>query len=176
MSAASQKTNMGTFGWGTIMNGIYCLDNTGNITPYTMEKTGMLTNSITTFSCADGINLYIGTSSGLYCMNTETKEISLLENNNSASNLFEEVHINCIYQDTRGLLWIGTRKGMDVYNKKYKKNEFICLPKTDCLMIIYGQSLKIKKKHMGYYRPWRDKHHSDQLTGTFVQISLLSLF
>lgn len=135
----------------------------------------MLTNSITTFSCADGINLYIGTSSGLYCMNTETKEISLLENNNSASNLFEEVHINCIYQDTRGLLWIGTRKGMDVYNK-IQKNEFICLPKTDCLMIIYGQSLKIKKKHMGYYRPWRDKHHSDQLTGTFVQISLLSLF
>ncbi|WP_270490803.1 hybrid sensor histidine kinase/response regulator transcription factor [Bacteroides finegoldii] len=106
---------------GTIMNGIYCLDNTGNITPYTMEKTGMLTNSITTFSCADGINLYIGTSSGLYCMNTETKEISLLENNNSASNLFEEVHINCIYQDTRGLLWIGTRKGMDVYNKNTKE-------------------------------------------------------
>ena len=83
-----------------------------------MEKTGMLTNSITTFSCADGINLYIGTSSGLYCMNTETKEISLLENNNSASNL---VHINCIYQDTRGLLWIGTRKGMDVYNKNTKE-------------------------------------------------------
>ena len=106
---------------GTIMNGIYCLDNAGNITPYTMEKTGMLTNSITTFSCADGINLYIGTSSGLYCMNTETKEISLLENNNSASNLFEEVHINCIYQDTRGLLWIGTRKGMDVYNKNTKE-------------------------------------------------------
>lgn len=54
-------------------------------------------------------------------MNTETKEISLLENNNSASNLFEEVHINCIYQDTRGLLWIGTRKGMDVYNKNTKE-------------------------------------------------------
>ena len=103
------------------MNGIYCLDNAGNITPYTMEKTGMLTNSITTFSCADGINLYIGTSSGLYCMNTETKEISLLEDNNSISNLFEEVHINCIYQDTRGLLWIGTRTGMDVYNKNTKE-------------------------------------------------------
>lgn len=86
-----------------------------------MEKTGMLTNSITTFSCADGINLYIGTSSGLDCMNTETKEISLLEDNNSISNLFEEVHINCIYQDTRGLLWIGTRTGMDVYNKNTKE-------------------------------------------------------
>ncbi len=109
----------------------------------------MLTNSITTFSCADGINLYIGTSSGLYCMNTETKEISLLEDNNSILNLFEEVHINCIYQDTRGLLWIGTQTGMDVYNKNTKKNEFICLPKTDCLMIIYGQSLKIKKKTYG---------------------------
>lgn len=106
---------------GTIMNGIYCLDNAGNITPYTMEKTGMLTNSITTFSCADGINLYIGTSSGLYCMNTETKEISLLEDNNSILNLFEEVHINCIYQDTRGLLWIGTQTGMDVYNKNTKE-------------------------------------------------------
>ena len=103
------------------MNGIYCLDNAGNITPYTMEKTGMLTNSITTFSCADGINLYIGTSSGLYCMNTETKEISLLEDNNSILNLFEEVHINCIYQDTRGLLWIGTQTGMDVYNKNTKE-------------------------------------------------------
>ena len=86
-----------------------------------MEKTGMLTNSITTFSCADGINLYIGTSSGLYCMNTETKEISLLEDNNSILNLFEEVHINCIYQDTRGLLWIGTQTGMDVYNKNTKE-------------------------------------------------------
>ena len=54
-------------------------------------------------------------------MNTETKEISLLEDNNSILNLFEEVHINCIYQDTRGLLWIGTRKGMDVYNKNTKE-------------------------------------------------------
>lgn len=54
-------------------------------------------------------------------MNTETKEISLLEDNNSISNLFEEVHINCIYQDTRGLLWIGTRTGMDVYNKNTKE-------------------------------------------------------
>ena len=106
---------------GTIMNGIYCLDNSGNITPYTMEKTGMLTNSITTFSCADGINLYIGTSSGLYCMNTATKEISHLKDNNSTSNLFEKVHINCIYQDTRGLLWIGTRTGIDAYNKNTKE-------------------------------------------------------
>lgn len=36
MSAASQKTNMGNIWLGTT-NGIYCLDNTGNITP-TMEK------------------------------------------------------------------------------------------------------------------------------------------
>ena len=85
------------------------------------SKIVKLTNSITTFSCADGINLYIGTSSGLYCMNTETKEISLLEDNNSILNLFEEVHINCIYQDTRGLLWIGTQTGMDVYNKNTKE-------------------------------------------------------
>ena len=89
-----------------------------------MEKTGMLTNSITTFSCADGINLYIGTSSGLYCMNTETKEISLLRN-----------------LDMSGKVWM--------YITKIQKNEFICLPKTDCLMIIYGQSLKIKKKTYG---------------------------
>ena len=133
---------------GTIMNGIYCLDNAGNITPYTMEKTGMLTNSITTFSCADGINLYIGTSSGLYCMNTETKEISLLEDNNSILNLFEEVHINCIYQDTR-LYGLAPRQVWMYITKIQKRTEFICLPKTDCLMIIYGQSLKIKKKTYG---------------------------
>lgn len=89
----------------------------------------MLTNSITTFSCADGINLYIGTSSGLYCMNTETKEISLLEDNNSISNLFEEVHINCIYQDTRGLLWLAPGQ-VWMYITKIQKSEFICLPKT----------------------------------------------
>lgn len=105
---------------GTIMDGFYCLDTKGKMTSHTMEKTKMLTNSITAFSCADGFNLYVGTSSGLYCMNTKTKEISLLESNTPAKDLLEKVYINCLYQDTRGLLWIGTRTGIYIYNKNTK--------------------------------------------------------
>ncbi len=106
---------------GTILNGLYCLDKTGNITSYTMEKSPIRTNCITSFSCTDGINFYIGTSNGLYHMDTETREISLLEIAPPAARLLDNAYINCMYQDARGLLWIGTRTGLNVYNIKTKE-------------------------------------------------------
>ncbi|NDV58247.1 two-component regulator propeller domain-containing protein [Bacteroides sp. 519] len=104
---------------GTIMDGIYCLNGAGDIESYyTMEDTELRTNSITTFSCVDGINLYIGTSSGIYYMNTQTKIISQLENKDTSHLLSESLYINYLYQDVRGLLWIGTRTGIYIYDIK----------------------------------------------------------
>lgn len=105
---------------GTIMQGIYCLNSKGEIESYyTMEGTDLRTNSITTFSCANGIDLYIGTSSGLYHMNTQTKIISTVGSKDPSYHLLpDNLYINYLYQDIRGLLWIGTRTGIYIYDKK----------------------------------------------------------
>lgn len=117
-----EEDNEGNIWLGTIMDGIFCLDNTGEINSfYTMESSLLRTNSITTFSCTDGINLYIGTSSGLYCMDTQTKSIAYLESTGPALLSLDSIYVNCLYQDTRGLLWIGTRTGIYIYDVKTKE-------------------------------------------------------
>ncbi len=110
------EDSAGNIWFATYTQGVYCLDTQGNLTPYTAANSILLTDYIADLSCADGNTLYIATSSGLYCMNISTHELTQLTENRSGQPLIQDNFANCIYEDSRGLLWIGGRKGVNIYN------------------------------------------------------------
>jgi len=61
--------------------------------------------------------LYIGTSTGLYELNTQTQQLAPVKGNDNEVSLIK-MHISCLYRDQRGLLWIGTRHGIRIYDEK----------------------------------------------------------
>ena len=103
---------------GTFMHGLYCIDNGGKITSYTKENSCLYTNTITDLVySSDHAMLYIGTSTGLYELNTQTRQLVPVKGNDNEVSL-TKMHISCLYRDQRGLLWIGTRHGIGIYDEK----------------------------------------------------------
>ena len=103
---------------GTFMHGLYCIDNGGKITSYTKENSCLYTNTITDLVySSDHAMLYIGTSTGLYELNTQTQQLAPVKGNDNEVSLIK-MHISCLYRDRRGLLWIGTRHGVGIYDEK----------------------------------------------------------
>ena len=88
---------------------------------YTMSNSTLLTNYIADLAYVDGHSLYVATSSGVYHMNTSTREMTILEQTADGEEVIQDKFANCIYQDSRGLLWIGGRKGVNVYSPKQNK-------------------------------------------------------
>ena len=60
----------------------------------------------------------IGTSRGLSVMDLSTKKIISLTGTTSGKTRFSNQNINQVYEDSRGLIWIATREGLNIYNPK----------------------------------------------------------
>lgn len=119
------EDSAGNIWFATFSQGLYCLDAKGDFQVYTMENSLLLTDYIADLSCVDGRMLYIATSSGVYCMDTFTRQLVPLERDKNGEEIIHDNFANCIYCDTRGLLWIGGRKGVNVYD--IEKNTLINL-------------------------------------------------
>ncbi len=80
------------------------------------DKKILPTNNI---SCLllDGDTLWVGTWKGLCYINTKTLKITKV-------NLGPEITIRCLYKSMDKKIWIGTSKGILVYNKKQEKYDF----------------------------------------------------
>ena len=63
-------------------------------------------------------SLMIGTSRGLSVMDLSTKKIISLTGTKSGKTRFSNQNINQVYEDSRGLIWIATREGLNIYNPK----------------------------------------------------------
>lgn len=117
---ASDK--LGNLWIGTFMHGLHCLNEKGDLTTsYTKENSCLHTNTITDLTYSKNHStLYIGTSTGLYELNIQTGQLAPIQDNSNGSSL-AETHISCLYQDQRGLLWIGTRYGIKIFDEKNRK-------------------------------------------------------
>lgn len=75
---------------GTFMHGLYCIDNGGKITSYTKENSCLYTNTITDLVySSDHAMLYIGTSTGLYELNTQTQQLAPVKGNDNEVSLIK---------------------------------------------------------------------------------------
>lgn len=110
------EDEMGNIWFATYTQGLYCLDTTNTLTAYTMANSKIVTNYIADLSCKDGRNLYIATSSGFYHMDIVTRHIRTIDSDKDGIPIVADHFVNCVYQDSHGILWIGSRNGISIYN------------------------------------------------------------
>lgn len=103
---------------GSYDHGIYCLDKYGHIQNYFMDNSSLKTNYIADITYDNKSNIYVGTSSGIYRINIHDKKISQILEDQHGKTIIQDHYANCVFYDKRGLLWIGGRKGINVYNTK----------------------------------------------------------
>ena len=63
-------------------------------------------------------SVYIATCDGTNILNTQTKEISSIRNNKKKTQAIKDSVQNNIYVDSRGLVWIGGREGITVFDTR----------------------------------------------------------
>ena len=84
---------------------------------YTRESGKMNTNNITSlYYNKDGKSndLYIGTAEGLVILNLSSTEKTILTGNSNNVKQFTNNYVTQVLQDSRGLIWVGTREGLNI--------------------------------------------------------------
>ena len=125
--------------FATYTQGLYCLDVKGNLSAYTITNSKIVTNYIADLSCLDGRNLYIATSTGFYHMDVITRNIITLDTDINSNEIVKDHFVNCIFQDSRGLIWTGGRKGVSIYNPT--ENKVVYLTEDDGLSHSYIRAI-----------------------------------
>ena len=83
---------------------------------YPKENGKIRYNKITSLFNANGNKMLIGTSDGLIIMNISTTEMTYLVGNTTSIKKFTNNYVTQVYEDSRGLIWVGTREGVNVLN------------------------------------------------------------
>ena len=83
---------------------------------YTRENGKLSTNSITALHYATNNRMLIGTGEGLIIMNLSNSEMLRLTGNTSNVESFTNNYVTQVYEDSRGLIWVGTREGANILN------------------------------------------------------------
>ncbi len=108
--------------WIGTLNGLSAYNKkTAQFSNYTMND-GLSSNSIFALSYdAPRNTLWIGSNGGgLNSLNTKTGKIEFFRKTAENPEGISNNNINCIYDDNVGNLWIGTKKGLNKFEKKTK--------------------------------------------------------
>lgn len=108
----------GTIWLGSNLKGVFGYTTSHTFIHYDTKNSKLQTNSITDIY-SFGENLWIATSYGLYLMDIKNKSLSPFTIKDKQP--LAEEYIECVLEDTRGLIWVGTQNGLFVYNKESEK-------------------------------------------------------
>ena len=126
-----------------------CADKTGNLwiatngglqvyspkmntfSSYTRENGMLNTNNITSLYYGTDNNLLIGTAEGMIILNLSTRKKTVLTGNTTNLLSFTNNYITQVHEDSRGLIWIGTREGINILNPE--SDELYYVTETDGL-------------------------------------------
>lgn len=113
---------------GSLGEGVVCYNTlTGKSMEYS-EDVGLLSsNYVSKIIVGNDNKVYVGTARGVTIINSDKKASRILSNVGVGA--LETENINDLYEDSRGLLWIATRGGLMIYNKKTDK--VVTLDKKD---------------------------------------------
>lgn len=102
---------------GTLGQGLQCLDpKTGIFTTYSTGNSNLVSDYISSLCVGRNNTLYIGTAAGIAVMDLSTRKIANFTGTKSGKTTLSNLVINQVYEDSRGLLWLATREGLNVYD------------------------------------------------------------
>lgn len=81
---------------------------------YTKENGKLKSNDATALCYGSKNRMLVGTSDGLTIMSLSNNETTHLTGNKSNKQKFSNNYITSVCEDTRGLIWLGTREGVNV--------------------------------------------------------------
>ena len=103
---------------GTLGGGVQCLNPaTGKFATYT-TKEGLFSDYVSSLQVTDDNQLLIGTAYGLSVFDLGTRRFENYYGTKSGDAEFTNRNLNQVFQDSRGLLWIATREGLNVFDMK----------------------------------------------------------
>lgn len=133
-----------------------CTDKTGNLwvatnggvqvynlkqqlfSTYSRENRKLHTNNITSLHYASGNRMLIGTSEGLLILDISTQDIRQYVGNSTSIQKFTNNYVTQVFEDSRGLIWIGTREGVNVLNPENDNLDVLTEKKGLCNNNICG--------------------------------------
>jgi signal transduction histidine kinase/DNA-binding response OmpR family regulator/ligand-binding sensor domain-containing protein len=109
---------------GTLGSGLQSLDPlTGTFTRYANEKSEFSHDVIASICVVRDKKLLMSTADGITAFSPATGRFEKWRGNKRGTQSFSHQNINQIYEDSRGLLWLATQEGLDIYDRK--KDEII---------------------------------------------------
>ena len=104
---------------GTLGGGLQCLNPaTGVFVTYSSNNSNLVSDHVSSLCLGRNNTLIIGTSVGVAIMDLATRKITNFAGNRSGVRQFTNQTVNQVYEDSRGLIWVGTREGLNVYDPK----------------------------------------------------------
>lgn len=135
---ALAEDRQGNIWIGTLGGGLQCLDpKTGTFVTYT-EADGLASDYVATLCTTHDDRLVIGTSSsGVSVMDLNNRQIrKLAPGDSQLSNL----SVNQVMEDSRGLIWIATRDGLNLYDPRAERIQVVPLHSDGSGQFISGMT------------------------------------
>lgn len=102
--------------WGA---GLYGFDpESGRIKSYNNYETGFYNSQVASICVSDDNNIYLGTTYGIDVYYPDSDRYEKLLGNRSGSQKLTDTKIVQLFEDSRKLLWICTREGLNVYDRR----------------------------------------------------------
>ncbi len=105
---------------GTLGSGLQRLNpKTGQFITFNNSKRELLSSEyISSLYLGRDDVLYIGTAIGITTYNIRTGVFERFHTNKRGDQAFSNHNVNQLYEDSRGLLWVATREGLNVFDRK----------------------------------------------------------
>ncbi len=112
--------------------------NMNTFSTYTKENGKLMSNNIVSLFYTKDNRLLIGTADGLVIMRLSNNEMNYYTGNSTNLKTFTNNYITQVFEDSRGLIWIGTREGINVFNEETDSLNYINEGKGLCNNSICG--------------------------------------
>lgn len=102
---------------GTLGKGLQCLNpSTGHFTTYTTANSNLVSDYVLSLCVGRDNRLIIGTSYGMSFLDLDTRSIEVFAGGRTGTEPLSNRSISQVFEDSRGLIWIATREGVNVYS------------------------------------------------------------
>ena len=82
--------------------------------------------------------MLIGTSEGLIILNISSTEMKFYTGNSTNLQKYTNNYVTQVFEDSRGLIWVGTREGVNIYNPENDMLDYLTEKKGLCNNNICG--------------------------------------